>query len=231
MPEAAQLTSAQQKELEEKLSKLSPEELQDYQKQQCIFCQIISGKIPAHKVYEDKTALAILDIYPARLGHVLVVPKEHYGVLPQVPAQEIAHLFTLAKQVSHAQLRGLRVEGTSIFVANGVVAGQKSAHFVVHVIPRATGDELLEILPKKFDPEKVRALYPRLVNTLSRLVGAKKEVLDLPLPEPEKKMSAKSEQPPEQRGDQATAVGESVAEEAEEKKGGVSLDDIARLFQ
>lgn len=231
MPEAAQLSPAQQRELEEKLKQMSPEELQDYQKQQCIFCQIISGKIPAHTVYEDKTALAILDIYPARLGHVLVVPKEHYGVLPQVPAQEIAHLFTLAKQMSHAQLRGLRVEGTSIFVANGVVAGQKSAHFVVHVIPRVTGDELLEVLPKKFDPEKVKALYPRLVNTLSRLVGAQKEVMSLPTPEPEKRIAAKPEQPLEQRKEEATDTEEPVEEEAEEKKGGVSLDDIARLFQ
>lgn len=231
MPEAAQLTPAQQKELEEKLRNMSSEELQDYQKQQCIFCQIISGKIPAHKVYEDKTALAILDIYPARLGHVLVVPKEHYGVLPQVPAQEIAHLFTLAKQISHAQLRGLRVEGTSIFVANGVVAGQKSAHFVVHVIPRATGDELLEILPKKLDPEKVKVLYPRLVNTLSRLVGAQKEVIDLPLSEPEKRIATKPEQSLEQQEDRATDAEESVEEEPPEKKGGVSLDDIARLFQ
>lgn len=231
MPEAAQLSPAQQRELEEKLKQMSPEELQDYQKQQCIFCQIISGKIPAHKVYEDKTALAILDIYPARLGHVLVVPKEHYGVLPQVPAQEIAHLFTLAKQMSHAQLRGLRVEGTSIFVANGVVAGQKSAHFVVHVIPRVTGDELLEILPKKFDPEKVKALYPRLVNTLSRLVGAQKEVMGLPTPEPEKRIAAKPEQPLERRKEEAPDTEEPVEEEPEEKKGGVSLDDIARLFQ
>ncbi len=231
MPEAAQLSPAQQRELEEKLKQLSPEELQDYQKQQCIFCQIISGKIPAHKVYEDKTALAILDIYPARLGHVLVVPKEHYGVLPQVPAPEIAHLFTLAKQMSHAQLRGLRVEGTSIFVANGVVAGQKSAHFVVHVIPRVTGDELLEILPKKFDPEKVKALYPRLVNTLSRLVGAQKEVMDLPTPEPEKRIAAKPEPPLERRKEEAPDTEEPVEEETQEKKGGVSLDDIARLFQ
>ena len=48
-----QLTPEQQKEMEEKLKNMSPEELMEFQKQQCIFCQIISGKIPAKKIYED----------------------------------------------------------------------------------------------------------------------------------------------------------------------------------
>ena len=67
-----QMTEEQMKALQEKLSKMSPEELKEYQKQQCIFCQIVSGKVQSKKIYEDDKCLAILDKNPANPGHVLL---------------------------------------------------------------------------------------------------------------------------------------------------------------
>ena len=61
---------------EEDLKNMSPEEIQELQKQQCIFCHIVSGKVASRKVYEDDSVIAILDIHPANPGHVLLLPKE-----------------------------------------------------------------------------------------------------------------------------------------------------------
>jgi len=112
---------------------------------QCIFCRIIDGEIPSKKVYEDDSVLAILDINPAIEGHTIILPKKHYQIMPQIPEKEIGHLFKVAKKISHAILRGMMAQGTSVFVANGAVAGQKSPHFMIHVFQRKGEDGLLRM--------------------------------------------------------------------------------------
>ena len=77
-----QMTEEQVKELQEKIKNMSPEELKEFQKKQCVFCQIISGKVQSKKVYDDEKCIAILDINPANPGHVLLLPKEHYSIMP-----------------------------------------------------------------------------------------------------------------------------------------------------
>jgi histidine triad (HIT) family protein len=109
-------------------------------KDQCIFCHIIAGNVTSKKVYEDDKCLAILDINPANPGHTLVIPKEHYSIMPLVPEEEMSHLFKVAHRISAAQLSGLKADGTNLFVANGAAAGQKAPHFMIHLIPRSEGD-------------------------------------------------------------------------------------------
>jgi len=89
-------------ELMEKLQKMSPEELREFQKKQCIFCQIIAGKMKGKKVYEDDVCFALLDINPAQIGHILLLPKEHYSIMPQIPEEEIKHLGIVSKKLSLA---------------------------------------------------------------------------------------------------------------------------------
>src|SRR3989344_100026 len=108
----------QMAEMQEKLKNMSPEQLKEFQKKNCIFCQIISGKVQSKKIYEDEQTLGILDINPANPGHVLLMPKEHYAVMPQMSDPEIGHLFMVAKALSAAMLKSLKVQGTTIFVAN-----------------------------------------------------------------------------------------------------------------
>ncbi|MBI3033638.1 HIT domain-containing protein [Candidatus Woesearchaeota archaeon] len=114
-----------------------------FQKENCLFCRIVDGKIPSRSVFEDELVMAVLDINPASAGHVLLMPKEHYLFMPQVPAPVISRLFIAAKRLSQATLRAVRSEGTTILVANGGVAGQRAPHFMVHLIPRLSGDGLL----------------------------------------------------------------------------------------
>lgn len=135
-----EMTEDQRRELEERLRKMSPEELKDYQKQQCIFCRMVNGEIPAKKLYEDERVFAILDINPAAAGHVLVIPKDHVMVLQQMSDDDVGHIIAISRSFSQAFLQVLRSEGSTILVASGQAAGQRAQHAMVHVIPRKEGD-------------------------------------------------------------------------------------------
>ncbi|MBI2573029.1 HIT family protein [Candidatus Woesearchaeota archaeon] len=173
--DASQLTPEQRKELEEKIKSMSPEQLAALQKQQCIFCQMISGKIPAKRVYEDDRTIVILDINPAAKGHLLLVPKEHYAIMPQVKEADLSHFIVLAKLLSQVLLRTLRSTGTNIFVANGLAAGQRSAHFLIHIIPRKEQDGLFVVHEKLLEKDmimKIRtALEPSITNAFGTHSG------------------------------------------------------------
>ena len=94
----AELSEEQRKALMEKLKNMSPEELKDFQKKQCIFCQIVGGKMEAKMVFEDDNVIAVLDINPANMGHILVMPKEHYAIMPQIPDDEMVLMSTLSRK-------------------------------------------------------------------------------------------------------------------------------------
>lgn len=162
----------EQQAMQEKLKNMSPEELQEFQKQQCIFCQIITGKVQAKKIYEDDKVVAILDINPANPGHVLLLPREHYMIMPQIPEDELGYIFMVAKEISHALLRSLGVEGTNIFVANGVAAGQRAQHFMIHIIPRMEGDNVtLDIPRNEVDDSQIEEVWQTLSTAVSKSTG------------------------------------------------------------
>ena len=107
----------------------------------CTFCQIVAGVEPASKVHEDEQVLAILDIHPVNPGHALVLPKQHYPSLADLPEAVGARLFTIAQRTAAAIRRsGLRCEGIRFTLADGAAAGQDVFHLHLHVIPRLTGD-------------------------------------------------------------------------------------------
>ena len=162
---------------EEQLSQLSPEQLAQLQRQQCIFCHIIAGKVASKKVYEDDTVAAILDINPANPGHVLLLPKEHYAVLPQMPDDTIKKLILAGKKISHAMLRAFKAEGTNIFLANGVAAGQKAQHCMLHIIPRKEGDGITAFhLPKKEPDEKeMESIAGTLKKSMAKVLGTENQ--------------------------------------------------------
>ncbi len=145
--------------------------------QQCIFCQIIGGQVPAKKVYEDDFLVAVLDINPAAPGHVLVLTKEHYAIMPQIPEEVITHLGKISKALSQVVLRTLQCEGTNIFVANGPAAGQRAQHFMLHIIPRNQNDGVgLELQEKKLPEELFEKLRQALAPGLKKNLGVALEV-------------------------------------------------------
>ena len=108
----------------------------------CPFCSIASGKAPASIIYEDATVLAFMDLNPANVGHILVVPKEHWENIYEAPEDVLADLFSVVKKVSAAVKKTVGAEGISILQLNGRAAGQSVMHFHVHIIPRFRGDPI-----------------------------------------------------------------------------------------
>jgi len=161
------ISQEQLKALQEKIKQMSPEELKEFQKKQCMFCQIIAEKVQSKKIYEDERALAILDINPANPGHILLLTKEHFTIMPQLPDEEISHIFMVAKSISNSMLRSIDAQGTNIIVANGIAAGQRAQHFMVHIIPRKENDGVNFVLPQKaMQDQEIEAIGNRLIAAL-----------------------------------------------------------------
>jgi histidine triad (HIT) family protein len=155
---------------------LTPEQQQaiEQQKAQCLFCQIIEEKIPSKKIYEDKLIIGILDINPAAKGHVLVMPKEHYPIMPIIPPETFKHLFDKTKQIDKEIKNALLCKETTMFIANGGAAGQQSNHFMLHIIPRENDDhlEMLDIQEKEAPADEIKDVVKKtgepLKTTLMR---------------------------------------------------------------
>src|SRR3989338_9697008 len=169
-----ELDPKQVKAIQEKLKNMSPDELKKLVKQQCLFCQISSGKAESRKVYEDDEILAILDINPASKGHTLVLPKEHYQILAQIPDDLASKLFNVTNKLAVILFDVVKAEGTNIFIANGQAAGQKSPHAVIHIIPRYEGDGVgLSWEPKKGDEKELDELQELMKGKIQ--IDVKKE--------------------------------------------------------
>ncbi len=106
-----------------------------------IFADIIAGKEPASRVYEDDDVIAFMDIRPLTPGHLLVVPKVVARSLAELDPEIGGKLFQVGQKLA-AALRDSEVgcEGVNFFLADGVTAGQEVFHVHLHVIPRTVGD-------------------------------------------------------------------------------------------
>jgi histidine triad (HIT) family protein len=151
---------------------LTPEQQKaiDQQKEQCIFCQIIAGKIETKKVYEDKLLIGILDINPAAKGHVLFMPKEHYPIMPLIPEETFKQLVNKTKQVDRCVKEAMLCKETTIFIANGAAAGQQSSHFMLHIIPRDGGLEVLDVKGKEAKKEETQEMTAKLGSYIDSLL-------------------------------------------------------------
>ena len=107
----------------------------------CIFCEILSGKLQSSIVYQDDRCTALMDIQPVNPGHVLVIPNSHVTYLADLAEVTSAQLFLVARRTA-AALRnsGIRCEGVNLFLADGEAAGQEVFHVHLHVFPRYKGD-------------------------------------------------------------------------------------------
>ncbi len=111
-------------------------------KKQCPFCKIIGKEIPAEDVYSDDNLHAILDMNPWVKGHVLLMPKEHYPIMPYLPSETFKYLFGKMPKFIKALKKSMIATGANIVIANGAVAGQQSPHFLIHALPREHGDKI-----------------------------------------------------------------------------------------
>lgn len=108
----------------------------------CIFCKIAAGEIPSATIYEDDDFRVILDIEPASKGHALILPKEHYANLYELPEELASKVLVVAKKVVTKMTEIVGCEGYNVLQNNGEVAGQTVFHFHMHLIPRYKEDDV-----------------------------------------------------------------------------------------
>ena len=107
----------------------------------CIFCKIAAGEIPSTTLYEDDKVRVILDLGPAARGHALVLPKEHFADLFEIPDDWAADAMKTAKAAAALIKEKLGADGLNIVQNNGETAGQTVHHFHIHIIPRYKDDD------------------------------------------------------------------------------------------
>jgi histidine triad (HIT) family protein len=104
-----------------------------------VFGKIIRGEIPATKIYEDQEFLAFLDINPVTKGHTLLIPKNQYTWIHDVPNDLLSKSFIKAKEIILAMRKGIPCD----YVQVGVV-GNEVPHFHIHLIPRKLSEEVVQ---------------------------------------------------------------------------------------
>lgn len=108
----------------------------DMRKENCIFCKIMEGEIPSSTIYEDEDFKVILDINPAAKGHAIILPKEHYENIYELPEELAGKAMVLAKKLVAHMTEKLECDGFNLIQNNGEIAGQTVFHFHLHLIPR-----------------------------------------------------------------------------------------------
>jgi histidine triad (HIT) family protein len=106
----------------------------------CLFCAIVDGEVPAHRVFEDETVVAFLDHRPLFPGHVLVLPRRHVETLTDLPPEDVGPYFVRVRRITGAVERGMAAAGSFVALNNRV--SQSVPHLHVHVVPRNRKDGL-----------------------------------------------------------------------------------------
>lgn len=130
----------------------------------CIFCKIAAGEIPARIVDEDERTLAFMDIAPATRGHALVIPRAHATDLLSVSDEDLSAVALAARRLAARMKERLGAEGINLLNSCGRAAWQTVFHFHVHVIPRYAEDPLrLPWVPAEGDPDEIAAAAKELL--------------------------------------------------------------------
>lgn len=106
----------------------------------CIFCKIVSGEIPATKIFEDDACLAFMDIGPLAEGHVLLIPKTHAVTIDEMTPSDAGAMLKNLPALTRAVRIATQCQGVNILQNNGPVAHQEVMHVHFHIIPRKSGD-------------------------------------------------------------------------------------------
>ncbi len=144
------LPAEQRGELREQVMNATPEQLEGALgskdgnpggEEECLFCGIAKGKVETFKLYEDSNVIAFLDINPSVAGQAIIIPKEHYQFIFQIPDQVLWSIFKVVKMIEPLIVNATKSGGVSIYISQGNAAGQYFKHLAVNIIPRFSDDK------------------------------------------------------------------------------------------
>lgn len=133
-----------------------------------VFCKIVDGEIPCHKLYEDDDVLAFLDISQVTKGHALVISKKHFENFLCVPTDIMHRVMSVAQRIGQVDIKILGAKGVNILTNCYETAGQTVMHFHVHVIPRYENNEGLVLEMKQ--NKDVDLNLPVLAKTIGQQI-------------------------------------------------------------
>jgi histidine triad (HIT) family protein len=125
----------------------------------CIFCKIVAGDLPAHKVQEDEHTIAFMDLNPWTRGHALVVTRRHSRNLYEVEDEDLEHAAVASKRLALTMRERLKCDGVNLLNCCEPAAWQTVFHMHIHVIPRYDDDPLqLPVRPREAEQEELAAV-------------------------------------------------------------------------
>lgn len=137
----------------------------------CDICEMIAKKESFKVIYEDEEKIAMLHEAPAFLGHTILVPKQHFRIIEEVPEKLVSSMFNLANNISTALFESLNIHGTNLLINNGPEAGQTFAHFIINIIPRTEKDGInMEWSAEKADAKKLESTHKFLKSYVEKSI-------------------------------------------------------------
>lgn len=133
----------------------------------CLFCKIAAGKVPADIVYEDGDTVAFLDIRPNNPGHALVIPRVHSPNIYDMSDESLETLMRTVKRVATAVKAGMQADGINISMNNDPAAGQMVFHTHVHIIPRFMDDGHTHWSHKKYEEGESKKVAEKIKRAFS----------------------------------------------------------------
>ncbi|CAP18318.1 Diadenosine tetraphosphate hydrolase (AppppA hydrolase [Candidatus Phytoplasma mali] len=133
-----------------------------------IFTQIINRQIPSYIIYEDNKVISFLDINQFTKGHTLIVTKQEYTNITEVPENTFLHLFKIVQKISKTLIKTLKPKGLNIINNNGIIAGQTIFHFHIHLLPRFNEKEIIFNFNKnsKLNSEYFTKIQKNIINNI-----------------------------------------------------------------
>ena len=129
-------------------------------KHDCLFCKMIKHEIPCYTIYEDDIVMAFLDINPDTLGHLLIIPKQHYTDLFDIDDKTLLHIHQIVKQLYPLLKDRLNCQGLTTRQNNGII--QDIKHYHLHLIPRYDDSDITYIYKKPvIDAQEVYQLLTK----------------------------------------------------------------------
>lgn len=136
----------------------------------CVFCRIIAGEEKVSLIHEDDRALAFMDIQPVSPGHALVVSRDHFPTLFDMPDAVARHCIDVAKRIGAAVAAKTEAEAVNLFSANGPAGGQDVPHFHMHLIPVRDGQDFALQLPMEDAPIPSRSELDIMAARIGRAI-------------------------------------------------------------
>ena len=131
---------------------------------ECIFCDVINGKLPSHMIYDDDDCLAILDRYPIDNGHSLIITRQHYEKITDMSIDDVSKLFSKVPKIINAIIKATGADAFSIAQNNGKSAKQIIPHVHIHLIPRYNKTGTLWTKRKIMSDDELKQLAEKIKN-------------------------------------------------------------------